>query len=266
MVVRRSGNAPLSVAYRATALLLSYRRKEWWPRTDSHRQPPDPKSGALLIALRGSWKVEGGTGLWPVFKVAEARGPAPHAPKGTFRLRNGPGTLVRLNFQKTGAGSRICTEVCLFTRQVHHCSAKPACEKVESGGSQWSRSTTRIAAGPSGFQPAAARSSALTSKCGGPGRICAVNLPVQSRALCCLSYGAVWLRQPDLHRPSVVSYDVASLPALWRNEKWSGTSVLPRVSPRPERGGLLSSSCPMKRWSHGELHPDPRIASAPSCY
>lgn len=28
------------------------------------------------------------------------------------------------------------------------------------------------------------------------------------------------------------------------SEKWSGTSVLPRVSPGPRPGGLLSSSCP----------------------
>ena len=29
-----------------------------------------------------------------------------------------------------------------------------------------------------------------------------------------------------------------------RNWRWSGTPVLPRVSPRPKLGGLLSSSCP----------------------
>ena len=63
----------------------------------------------------------------------------------------------------------------------------------------------------------------------------------------------------------------ASLPTLWRNLKWSGTSVLPRVSRRSERRGLLSSSCPdtlcpSKWWSHGESHPDLRNAIASSCY
>ena len=62
----------------------------------------------------------------------------------------------------------------------------------------------------------------------------------------------------------------ASLPTLWRNLKWSGTSVLPRVSRRSERRGLLSSSCPdtlcpSKWWSHGESHPDLRNAIASSC-
>ena len=62
----------------------------------------------------------------------------------------------------------------------------------------------------------------------------------------------------------------ASLPTLWRNLKWSGTSVLPRVSRRSERRGLLSSSCPdtwcpSEWWSHGESHPDLRNAIASSC-
>ena len=67
--------------------------------------------------------------------------------------------------------------------------------------------------------------------------------------------------------------------------KWSGTSeeeegtsggrrvgenVLPLVSRRSERRGLLSSSCPdtlcpSKWWSHGESHPDLRNAIASSC-
>ena len=37
-----------------------------------------------------------------------------------------------------------------------------------------------------------------------------------------------------------------ALYALAELLKWSGTSVLPRVSRRSERRGLLSSSCPMK--------------------
>ena len=58
------------------------------------------------------------------------------------------------------------------------------CNACNPSGSQWSCSTTRMSAGPAGFQPAAARWSALASvRIGGPGWIRTINLPSQSRAL-----------------------------------------------------------------------------------
>ena len=109
------------------------------------------------------------------------------------------------------------------------------------GGSQWTCSTTRTSAGPSDFQSAAARWSALTSKeMGGPGWICAINLPVQSGALCGLSYGAGSSSSAnrtctDLSPIPAACVALNALAEFW---KWSGTSVLPRVSRRSERRGF----------------------------
>lgn len=75
---------------------------------------------------------------------------------------------------------------------LHHCQClRP---EGESGGDQWKCSTIREVADASGFQPAAARWSALVPwETGSPGRVCTVSLPGQSRALCWLSYRAVVL-------------------------------------------------------------------------
>ena len=105
---------------------------------------------------------------------------------------------------------------------------------------------------------------------GGPGWIRTINLPIQSRALRWLSYGAM-IRQPDLHRSRIVTNDERRYLRFDGVVKWSGISVLPRVSRRSEQRGLLSSSCPdtlcpSRGWSHGESHPDLRNAVASSCY
>ena len=99
---------------------------------------------------------------------------------------------------------------------------------------------------------------------GCPGWIRAINLPGQSRALCCLSYRAIRSANRTCTGLSPIPAACVATNAL-AELKWSGTSVLPRVSRRSERRGLLSSSCPMKWWSHGESHPDLRNAIASSC-
>ena len=59
-MVRQDGSAPSSPQCRCDDLLLIYRRvmprdaaMKWRPRMDSHHQPPDSKSGALLVELQG---------------------------------------------------------------------------------------------------------------------------------------------------------------------------------------------------------------------
>ena len=60
-MVRRGGSAPPASAMSVGDLLVIYRRvipraergDEWRPRMDSHHQPPDSKSGALLVELQG---------------------------------------------------------------------------------------------------------------------------------------------------------------------------------------------------------------------
>lgn len=73
-------------------------------------------------------------------------------------------------------------------------------------------------AGPSGFQPVAARWSALASvKIGGPGWARTINLPSQSRALYGLSYGAkrsanrTCAGLPSLPMTCVAAYALAEL-------------------------------------------------------
>jgi hypothetical protein len=52
------------------------------------------------------------------------------------------------------------------------------------------------------------------------------------------------IRQPELHRSLADTSGVRRYQRFGGIEKWSGTPVLPRVSRRSERRGLLSSSCP----------------------
>ena len=122
---------------------------------------------------------------------------------------------------------------------------------MRDGGSQWTCSTTRTRAGPSDFQSAAARSSALTSKeMGGPGWICAINLSSQSRALYELSYGANIAHPPTGLAPVSRRYQRrASLSTLWR----SFEVVEPRgIAPRSTQcrcDVLLLDDGPFKNWS-----------------
>jgi hypothetical protein len=41
------------------------RGDEWRPRMDLHHQPPDSKSGALLVELQGCMKMVPGVGIEP---------------------------------------------------------------------------------------------------------------------------------------------------------------------------------------------------------
>lgn len=65
-------------------------------------------------------------------------------------------------------------------------------------------------------------------------RACPVRLPT-----CC------YIESPP---PSVRDGRAESKSRVARDEDWSGTSVLPRVSPGSKPGGFLSSSCPRNRW------------------
>jgi hypothetical protein len=58
------------------------------------------------------------------------------------------------------------------------------------------------------------------------------------------SPGLKLIRQPDLHRSLADTSGVRRFLRFGGVWKWSGTSVLPRVSRRSERRGLLPSSCP----------------------
>ena len=121
---------------------------------------------------------------------------------------------------------------------------------MREGGSQWTCSTTRTSAGPSDFQSAAARWSALTSKeMGGPGWICAINLPIQSRALCELSYGA---NHSSANRTctdlSPIPAACVALYALAECEMVGHLGAAPSVSPiRTARICCL----PRARWKNG---------------
>ena len=118
---------------------------------------------------------------------------------------------------------------------------------------------------------------------GGPGWIRTINLPIQSRALCWLSYRAT-IRQPELHR------SLADTSGVRRYQRFGGigNGRAPGCCPEcladpngadcclpPRRrkglgrpaGGRESPDtwCPSKWWSHGESHPDLRNAIASSC-
>jgi hypothetical protein len=81
-----------------------------------HHQPPDPEPGALRIELRGYCPINGGS--------QRSCPPSTRGRRSVFKTV--PVCLPGLTSEKNGAASRIRTGVCLFTRQVHHCSAKAA--------------------------------------------------------------------------------------------------------------------------------------------
>lgn len=72
-------------------------------------------------------------------------------------------------------------------------------------------------------------------------RACPVRLPT-----CC------YIESPP---PSVRDGRAESKSRVARDEDWSGTSVLPRVSPGSKPGGFLSSSCPRNRWRSRRVPP-----------
>jgi hypothetical protein len=98
-------------------------------------------------------------------------------------------------------------------------------------GSQWSCSTTCVA-GTSGFQPAAARSSALTSKkVAAPDGFAPSTSRVRAGRSRCLSYRAIRSANRSCTGLSPIPAACVATNAL-AELKWSGTSVLPpSVSP-----------------------------------
>ena len=146
-------------------------------------------------------------------------------------------------------------------------AAKLATRKAEVSG----HAPQAAVAAPSGFQPAAARSSALTSRKWLPRMDSRHQPPGSEPGALAVELQGNTIRQPELHRSLADTSGVRRYQRFGGVLKWSGTSVLPRVSRRSERRGLLSSSCPdtlclSKWWSHGESHPDLRNAIASSCY
>ena len=153
----------------------------------------------------------------------------------TIRFRGGPGALARFSFHQSGESPRCCPVLCgLRDRCI-------AAMLATQSGSQWSCSTTRVIAGPTGYQPAAVRLSALTSmKLAAPDGFAPSTSRVRIGRSAYLSYRAK--RSSGRRRPGMISFTrgvhFSALPR--RNWKWRSREDS-HLEPPPSQGGVQDS-------------------------
>ena len=131
--------------FRARQATVTSRGKNWSQRPVTLRHPPLYKSGEITCP---STLAENG---------GSRRACSSSHESGTICFRNSPGALVRFGFLLESRGSPRCCPV-LCGLRVRCIAAMLATRKRKSVGM-----LHNLVKGPSGFQPAAARSSALTS-------------------------------------------------------------------------------------------------------
>ena len=126
-------------------------------------------------------------------------------------------------------------------------------------------------AAPSGFQPAAARSSALTSKkVAAPDGFAPSTSRVRAGRSRCLSYRAIRSANRSCTGLSPIPAACVATNALAEFEMVGHLGAAPSVSPiRTARSAVFlvpGHIVSFEKWSQGESHPDLRNAIASSCF
>ena len=130
----------------------------------------------------------------PESKWRKSEGMLPIPRSGTICFRNSPGALVRFSFHEIGESPRCCPV--LRGLRDRCIAAMLATRKAEVSG----HAPQAAVAAPSGFQPAAARSSALTSRKWLPRMDSRHQPPGSEPGALAVALQGNTIRQPELHR------------------------------------------------------------------
>ena len=158
------------------------------------------------------------------WRKSEVMLPIPRS--GTICFRNSPSALVRFSFHEIGESPRCCPVLRGLRDRCF--AAKLATRKAEVSGHAPQAATTA----PSGFQPAAARSSALTSRKWLPRMDSRHQPPGSEPGALAVELQGNTIRQPELHTGlSPIPAACVATNALAEFEMVGHLGAAPSVSP-----------------------------------